>query len=148
MNGKRVKSVLLVASLAGALAACAPPGTGDVLTGGEAQLRTRSIQTRAFEVSDRQLVMRAVIATLQDIGFLIEQADATMGTVTAQKFVMERGIGQVIRMTVTVRPRDSRQMLVRANAEFNNKPVEDPQAYQNFFVALGKALFLTAQPAD
>lgn len=130
------------------LAACTTPDTGDVLSGGDSQLRTRSMQTRAFDVSDKQLVMRAVIATLQDIGFMIEQADETMGTITARKFVMQRDEGHNVRMTVTVRPRDGGQMLVRANAEFNNKPVDDPQAYQNFFMTLAKALFLTAQQVE
>lgn len=130
------------------LAACSTPGTGDVLSGGDDQLKARSMQTRAFDVNDKRTVMRAIIATLQDIGFMIEQADETLGTITARKFVLQRDEGNDIRMTVTVQPRGGSQMLVRANAEFNNKPVNDPKAYQNFFMALSKALFLAAQQVE
>ena len=148
MNGSQTVNILLIVSLIGALAACASPSPDSVLGGSEAQLKNRSMQTRVFETSDRQLVLRSIIATLQDTGFMIEQADATLGTVSARKFILDRDMPRDIRMMVTVQPRDSKRILVRANAEFNNKPVDDPVAYQNFFVALAKALFLTAQQAD
>lgn len=141
----RALAVLLVAFLA----ACAKPGPGDVLAGGESMLKLRSAQTRTFETADRNRVMRGVVATLQDLGFMVTGADAALGTVSGRKFTAD-ATGQVyeLRVTVTVRPRDERQMLVRANAEFNNKPVEDPAAYQNFFNALGRSIFLVANKAD
>ena len=141
----RALAVLLVALLA----ACAKPGPGDVLAGGESMLKLRSAQTRAFETTDRNRVMRGVVATLQDLGFMVTGADAALGTVSGRKFTAD-ATGQVyeLRVTVTVRSRDERQMLVRANAEFNNKPVEDPAAYQNFFNALGRSIFLVANKAD
>lgn len=141
----RALAVLLVAFLA----ACAKPGPGDVLAGGESMLKLRSAQTRTFETTDRNRVMRGVVATLQDLGFMVTGADAALGTVSGRKFTADSG-GQIyeLRVTVTVRPRDERQMLVRANAEFNNKPVEDPAAYQNFFNALGRSIFLVANKAD
>jgi hypothetical protein len=37
---------------------------------------------------------------------------------------------------------------VRANAEYQEKAVEDPLPYQDFFTALEKAMFLTAQQVD
>jgi hypothetical protein len=39
-------------------------------------------------------------------------------------------------------------MLVRANAQFNVKPMEDPIQYQNFFSPLEKSLFLTAHAGE
>ena len=54
----------------------------------------------------------------------------------------------VVTMTVTVRPRGEKQLLVRANAQFGITSVEDPATYQDFFNALGKAIFLTAQQVD
>jgi hypothetical protein len=39
-------------------------------------------------------------------------------------------------------------MVVRANAQQQMAPVEDPEAYQHFFAALEKAMFLTAHQVD
>jgi hypothetical protein len=33
-------------------------------------------------------------------------------------------------------------MMIRANAIFNNKPIEDPKVYQNFFATLERSLFI------
>jgi hypothetical protein len=68
--------------------------------------------------------------------------------VTARKFNIASGVVNDLKVTVTVRPRDGGQTLVRMNAEFNRKPVEDPEVYQRFFVALGKSLFLSAQQVE
>jgi hypothetical protein len=51
-------------------------------------------------------------------------------------------------MTVTVKPHGQKQLAVRANAQYNVTAVEDPEPYQQFFVALEKAMFLTAHEAD
>ncbi len=53
-----------------------------------------------------------------------------------------------VKITVSVRPRGKEQMLVRANAQFNVKPVEDPVQYQNFFASLERSLFLTAHAGE
>jgi hypothetical protein len=37
---------------------------------------------------------------------------------------------------------------VRANATYNMKAIEDPVVYQQFFAALEKSLFLTAQQIE
>jgi len=39
-------------------------------------------------------------------------------------------------------------MLVRANAQFNVSPIEDPKHYQDFFSSLEKSLFLTAHAGE
>ena len=51
-------------------------------------------------------------------------------------------------MTVTIRPRGETQTLIRANAQYNITPVEDPIPYQQFFAALEKSMFLTAHQVD
>ena len=51
-------------------------------------------------------------------------------------------------MTVTVSPRGAGQLVVRASAQQQMSPVEDPEAYQRFFAALEKAMFLTAHQLD
>jgi len=51
-------------------------------------------------------------------------------------------------MTVIVQPRGEKQLAVRASAIYNNEPIEDPMPYQDFFTALEKGIFLTAQKID
>ena len=88
-------------------------------------------------------MLRTVMATLQDLGFVIDNADETLGTVSATK--LDR---YALKMTVTIRPRGQTQMLVRASAQFQMRAVEDAEPYQQFFDALGKAMFLTAHEVD
>lgn len=47
----------------------------------------------------------------------------------------------LVRVTVTVRPRNESQLIVRAAAQMRLSPVEAPLAYQHFFRALEGALF-------
>jgi hypothetical protein len=81
---------------------------------------------------------------MQDLDFVIDKADLDLGSITGSKFL---GYGIVV-MTVTVRPRGEKQLLVRTNAQYGISSIEDPQTYQDFFNALEKALFLTAQQVD
>ena len=53
----------------------------------------------------------------------------------------------MIRLTVTVRPRNESQLIVRASAQFYLKAVEDPVIYQKFFRTLEQALFVEMQMA-
>ncbi|MGI6637930.1 MAG: hypothetical protein ACOX4Z_02545 [Desulfobulbus sp.] len=127
------------------LAGCALPSTDQRIldTGSESQLQKRSYQSRMFETGDKEKVMRAVISTLQDLGFIIDRADLVLGTVSGTKLDYNQ-----IKITVSVRPRGEGQMLVRANAQFNLHPIEDPQQYQDFFSSLEKSLFLTAHAGE
>ena len=125
-------------------AGCATQTPRQVLEAEESQVKLRSIQSRAFDTADKEKTMRTVIATLQDLDFLIENADLMLGTVTGEKFSKN----VVIRMTVTVRPKNATQMIVRANAQYGLSAVETPEPYQDFFMALEKAMFLTAQQVD
>ena len=81
---------------------------------------------------------------MQDLDFVIDKADFTLGSVTGSKFLGEA----VVTMSVTVRPRGEKQLLVRANAQYGVNSVEDSATYQDFFTALEKAMFLTAQQVD
>jgi len=114
-----------------------------LLDSDSSQVQLRSIQTRAFDTTDKEKILRTIMATLQDLGFVIDKADATLGTVSATKLKY-----YALRITVTVRPRGETQLLVRANAQYNVQPVTDPEPYQQFFAALEKAMFLTAHQAD
>ncbi|NPV04379.1 MAG: hypothetical protein HPY67_06585 [Syntrophaceae bacterium] len=115
------------------------------------QVQLRSIQSRAFDTTDKERTMRAVIATLQDLGFMLDRADYTLGVVTASKGradIYQLQAPATLRITVTVRPRGERQLLVRASAEYQRSPVTDPKPYQNFFNSLEKAMFLEAHQVD
>jgi len=102
-------------------------------------MKIRSYQTRVFDVKSQDKVVRGVVAALQDLGFIIERANAPMGLVTAGKFDK----GGFVALTVTVRPKGTSQNEVRVNALFNTQPVEDPKAYQNFFAAVERSLFIS-----
>ena len=115
----------------------APPE--ELLSLSEAQMKIRSYQIRAFDVKSQDKVVRGVVAALQDLGFLIERANAPMGLVTAGKFAQ----GGFVEVTVTVRPKGTSQNEVRVNAVFNTQTVEDPKVYQNFFTVVERSLFVS-----
>ena len=123
------------------LSACATQNS-HVLSGGSA-VELRSFQTRVFDTTDKHNMLRTIIATLQDLGFIIDKTDEDLGLVTGTKLS-----GYQIRMTVIARSRGDKQLAVRASALYNDKQIEDPVPYQDFFTALEKGLFLTAQKVD
>ena len=127
-------SLLLLASCATTPANVAGAGT---------QLETRQIQTREYDTLDKAMTMRSVIATLQDLGFTIDQADAELGTVTATRLH-----DYTMRMTVTVVQKGEQRIAVRANARIGEDSVTDAATYQDFFVVLDKAMFLTLHKVD
>ena len=63
-------------------------------------MELRSVQTRSFDTTDRNTTTRTVIATLQDLGFVIDQVDEKLGSVSATR--LDKAM---MRMMVTVRPR-------------------------------------------
>jgi len=135
----------LLASMLAITVACVActPSTKAVMETGQSAVALRSFQQRAFDTTDREKTLRTVISTLQDLSFVVDKADLELGTISATKLS-----GYQLRMTVTVRPRGEKQLLVRANAQYQNKAVEEPKPYQDFFVSLEKAMFLTAHQVD
>jgi len=119
-------------------------GTGKqqkILESSESQVKLRSMQSRVFDITDQNRLLRTIIATFQDFGFVIDDAEESLGTVSGTK-----RSGYSLRMTVSIRPRGTRQMIVRSNIQYNLQTIETPEPHQNFFSALSKALFLEAQP--
>jgi|TARA_B110000503_G_C6973479_1_gene340158 hypothetical protein len=104
----------------------------------------RSFQSRAFDTTDNKKTLRTVIATMQDLGFVINKADSEVGVVSGSKYANAHSA----QLTVTVRTKNDRQLIVRANVQQHLEAVEDPQIYQDFFVSLEKAMFLKAQEVD
>ncbi|HTL68405.1 MAG TPA: hypothetical protein VL200_12140 [Lacunisphaera sp.] len=135
---------LAIASLLAGLAGCGTaPGVAVFDTGSQVELR--SYQSRLLPGTDREQFLRVVISTMQDLGFVIDKADALLGTVTGTKLA-----GYEVRMTVALQAQGRGQFMVRANAQSKSKPtaaavaIEEPGPYQDFFAALEKALFLAA----
>ena len=124
------------------IAGCATTTPVDI-SGSASQLEMRQIQTRQYDTLNKALTMRSVVATLQDLGFTIDQADAELGTITATRYHE-----YTMRMTVTIVQRGEEKVSVRANARIGENAVTDAATYQDFFVALDKAMFLTLQRID
>ena len=142
MKGKRALFVVPVLLLL--VNGCAST-TQQVFTTEESQAKLRSVQTRAFDTNDKNKMMRNVISTLQDLDFVIDNADLLLGSVSATKFANNQ---TAVKATVTVRDRGEKQLLVRLNVQYGLKAIEDPEPYQDFFNSLGKAIFLTAHQVD
>ena len=133
----RILTVMILFIIAGCAASTA------AVTAGGSQVELRQMQTREYETLDKRGTLRSVVATLQDLGFVIDKADYDLATISATKLQKYE-----IRMTVTVREREGGRLAVRANARFNDQPIEDPKSYQDFFTTLDKAMFLTLHKVD
>jgi hypothetical protein len=137
----RPRHYLLAVALPFILAGCVTANQHVMESASAVELR--SFQTRTFDMTDKQKMLSTVIATLQDLGFIIDKADEDLGLVTATQYS-----GYQIRMSVIVQPRGETQLAVRASALYNDKAIEEPMPYQDFFTALEKSLFLTAHQVD
>jgi len=143
MKISRLSTVFIAGLMLIGLTACQTTSSKQLLKTNESQVQTRNIQTRSFDTTDKNKTLRTVIATLQDLGFVVDKADEVLGSVSATKLD-----GYQLRMTVTVRPRGQTQLLVRANAQYNLTAVNDPEIYQDFFTSLSKSMFLAANSVD
>ena len=136
-------SVMAIALVALVLQGCAGTGADPD--------RLQPFQAQVFDTPDRQRVLRAVLATLRDQGFVPESADAAEGTASALKWRIEgRGLDDdgVLRIGVSVRPEGRTRVLVRARMHYGyalhsrydelvaQATVEDPRPYRRFFRAL------------
>ena len=142
LEKETVRCVIFLALVLMVQACAAPQPSQDLFAPTEAHMKLRSIQTRNFDIKDRSQAMRGVVAALQDLGFIIERANEPLGLVTAARFA-EPDYLNVATVTVTIRPQEDGQKMVRMNAIYNHKPIEDPKIYQNFFASLERSLFIT-----
>lgn len=133
-----IKFLLLVMTIS-TVSGCAASAHKGVMDSDVNQVAIRQIQSRMFEMDNQEKALRAVIATLQDLGFIIDKVSFELGTVSGTKLS-----GYQLKMTVNVTSIGTEQIAVRANAQYNITPVTDPIPYQNFFNALAKSLFLEA----
>ncbi len=125
------------------LPGCQLDSRQQVLAAPNSQVAQRAISTRAFETTNRTQVFRAVLSTLQDLGFVVDRADDVLGTVSATRFGTN-----VIRLTITLRPMGNSRTIVRVSGQFDEEALSDPMPFQRFFEALSQALFLQAHQID
>ena len=139
-----MKRMFMIALMAAVLQlGCATTRDRVLDTGDETQLQKRSYESRIFDTSDKERVLRATISTLQDLGFVIDRADFVLGMVSGTKYA-----GYQLKITVSLRPKGNNRMMVRANAQFNIRSMNEPKQYQDFFSSLEKSLLLAAHEAD
>jgi hypothetical protein len=124
------------------LIGCTPPNSH--VTSCESQLAIRQIQTREYGSVTLSQAMRASIATLQDLDFILEKVDANIGTITASKFRDNLSV----KMTVTVREKEDNGVLIRASATYGERALESPICYQDFFALFDTSLFLVKNKVD
>jgi len=135
---------LLTLTLAAFVCGCQRNSRDAIMDAPASQVAVRAYESRIFDTGDKEKTLRAVIAALQDLDFVIDKADVALGSVSGSK---AEG-GTTTRITVAVRQKSPEQTSVRANARMNRKAVANPEYYQSFFDALGKALFLSAHVDD
>jgi len=143
MERKWIRIGLLAAGTLFVLGGCvgSPPPTQDLLSMTEEQMKLRSFQTRDVEASSRKQAIQGVLAALQNLGFIVERVNEPLGLVTGARFAEPR-YTDVVGITVTIQEREKGRMTIRANAIFNNAPIEDPEVYQNFFATLERSMFV------
>ena len=138
-----MRRIVLALALLPVLGACQIDSRQQVLASNNTQAAQRAISTRAFDTGDRPKVFQAVIATLQDLGFVVDRADNVLGTVSATRYG-----GGLVRFTVTIRPAGEARTIVRASGQLNQHELSDPAPFQRFYEALSQALFLQANNID
>ncbi|WP_439549440.1 hypothetical protein [Falsiroseomonas sp.] len=139
--------ILPALGLVALLAACAPPQT-QFIASQRSAVELRAMQARVVP-ADADAAMRAVIATLHDLGYRITRVEPEALTVSATRQT-------ALRMAVIVQQREQGTSTVRANASivdaFREAQVDSPDFYRrNFFEPLEATLGRTLAalpPAD
>ncbi|MGD8561070.1 MAG: hypothetical protein PVG03_00975 [Desulfarculaceae bacterium] len=160
-----VFALALVVGLVGCVPTPKPPPKPNVTS-----MQLREMQSREYEGTNMQNVMKAVIAALQDEGFIISEAAMELGLITAAQEIYEvdeatknyvefwwgSGVGTYqttkrLEASVTVREHGKKirvRLNVVAKALSNaggiiwSQPVYNPEAYQKVFAKIDKALYL------
>ena len=79
MSAPKIFVVTVAVSALIGMSGCQTSSSEQLLKTDQSQVEARSIQTRAYDVTDKNKTLRTVIATLQDLGFVIDKADAILG---------------------------------------------------------------------
>lgn len=128
-----MKTLIVLLTLGLSCLAHAGAGPETVMTLPEDYARQREIQTRQWQAGDELTLLRSVMSAMQDLEFVVDDTEPPLGLAYGTKYVS----GRRLQLVVMVRPMGAEQYSVRACAYFYGELVEDPEAYQDFFDALG-----------
>lgn len=133
------------------------------------QLQIREYQTRSYDTNDYKMVMKAVLNTLQDEGYIVKNAVFDLGLLTATKEVnvedkAEVLLQKLLRKNKATWAKNSiieatanvsefgKETRVRLNFQvktYNNRggvmgvrQIEDAKFYQDFFAKVDKGIFI------
>lgn len=133
------------------------------------QLEWRTLQTKSFETSNNLSVMKALIASLQDEGFIIESTDSQLGLISAvkeitetdekdkafQEFWVGKATGYQTSKRITasctvatigketkVRVNLTAKGMTESGGSLWSQPIDNPEVYQNIFSKIDKSIFL------
>jgi len=124
-----------------ALAACQPE-LHDFSKPPDSPAKLAAMRSRVFATSDKQKTLRAAIAALQQLDFVVDRADFAGGSVSGAK-----ADEYLLRVTVTVAPAAADRLLVRAVVRYDVTPVIVADPYEKFFSTLSRMLGVDALPA-
>jgi hypothetical protein len=137
-----LKTIILTALIASIISCSIKPKVNSfeqtLLAANQSQVQVRSYQTRTFESNDKLSVMRAVVATLQDLNFGIMRTDANLGIITGEK----NHENSALFITVSTKEKNNIGTVVRVSIIRNKETIEYLAPYQDFFSALQKSVFL------
>jgi len=157
--------LLLIAIL---VIACVPAAT----TPPKTQLEIREFQTRTYETNDSRMVMKSLLNVLQDDGYIVKNANAELGLLSATKEVdvMNKGEAALLTFLAGHQARYKKNSIVECSCnvgEFgkltrvrvnfqlkimDNKgavmkveTIEDAIFYQEFFAKVDKGIYIGKQ---
>lgn len=99
-------------------------------------------QSRTFDMTDERLMLKSVVLTMQNLGFIIDKTDEKLGVVSGTSFVTSA------QMIVSVSRVNASNILVKVSVQTGLKSVEPIESYQNFFSSLSQSLSLEAHLVD
>ncbi len=136
---RSIRSLAAAALATMILSGCMTDSREQILAAPADRSQLRQMQSRIFPTADQAACFRAVLATLQGMGYGIDKADDQVGLITATSLRNENR-----HFTVTIQPNGAGQTRIRANGERLLGAMTDPARYQAFYDALGAALGLKA----
>jgi hypothetical protein len=136
------------------------------------QLEIREFQTRTYETNDSRMVMKSLLNVLQDDGYIVKNANAELGLLSAVKEVDVESKGEAFILTLfggkearwkknsiiecscnvgefgkLTRVRVNFQLKVMDNkgAVMQVETIEDAKFYQEFFAKVDKGIYIGKQ---